>query len=133
MLFEKQGLSLNSLTVILVEDDETLRQLTADIITELGGECQTFETADDALIRMLKTDGECSLVIADHGVPGEIQGAEFLTMVNARWPTIPTILTSGYRLEVGHKRPSSEYLFKPLSLDELIESMKFALASRSDL
>lgn len=129
MLFESKGLSLEGLTVILVEDDATLRQLTADIVAELGGECLAFETADDALIRLLETHGDCSLIIADHGVPGDIKGAEFLTMVNGKWPAVPTILTTGYRLEVGHNRKPSEYLFKPWSLDELIEAMSLALAS----
>ncbi|MGR6497967.1 response regulator [Pseudomonas fulva] len=132
MQVDNKGLSLDGLTVIVVEDDKTLRQLMTDIVTELGGLCIAFETADDALICLLESHGECSLIIADHGVPGAVKGSEFLDMVNEKWPTIPTILTSGYRLEVGHGRKHFEYLFKPWSLDELIETMTFTLSSAKE-
>lgn len=95
MLIESKGLQLDGLVIILVEDDSMLRQLAVDIITELGGACLAFESADDALIALLESHGGCSLIIADHGLPGQIKGAEFLTLVNEKWPAIPTILTSG--------------------------------------
>lgn len=132
MLIENKGLQLDGLVIILVEDDSMLRQLAVDIITELGGDCLAFESADDALIALLESHGGCSLIIADHGLPGQIKGAEFLTLVNEKWPAIPTILTSGYQLEVGHHRKPSEFLFKPWSLDELIDAMTLALASAPD-
>lgn len=129
MLIKNTGLSLDGMVVILVEDDVMLRRLAVDIIIELGGVCLAFESADDALIALLERHGTCSLIIADHGLPGQIKGAEFLTLVNGKWPGIPTILTSGYQLEVGHQRKPSEFLFKPWSLDELIDAMSLSLAS----
>lgn len=132
MLIENNGLSLDGQVIVLVEDDVALRHLAADIITELGGDCLAFESADDALIALLESHGRCSLIIADHGLPGQIKGAEFLTLVNGKWPAIPTILTSGYQLEVAHHRKPSEFLFKPWSLNELIDAMSLALTSAPD-
>jgi len=129
MQLDDKGLSLDGLTVIVVEDDETLRHLLADIVAELKGVCLEFETADDALICLLETFGDCGLIIADHGVPGAVKGAELLDMVSEKWPALPTILTSGYRLEIGHGRKPYEYLFKPWSLSDLIAAITLVLAS----
>lgn len=105
--------------VIIVEDDSTLRSLMIDIIGEIGGNALAFENADKALAHLLKAHEECSLVIADHGVPGRIQGAEFIEMVKSRWPEIPAILTSGYEIAPEQVPKSAIYLHKPWSLDDL--------------
>ncbi|MFK3815709.1 response regulator [Pseudomonas sp. NPDC089407] len=130
MEFETHGLSLTGLKIIVVEDDATLRTILRDIITQLGGECLAFDNAEDALADLLTTHGECSLIIADHGVPGSIKGMELLAMAQEKWPSIPAILTSGFRLEIGEQNPDNIYLFKPWSLEELIFSISQALSTR---
>ena len=72
MEFETKGLSLTGMKVLVLEDDQTLRTLVSDIIRELGGDCATFDNADDALIELLEQHGSFSLAIADHGLPGSI-------------------------------------------------------------
>ena len=67
--------------IIVVEDDPTLRELMVKIVEEIDAKAMAFETADDALTYLLQSQSECCLVIADHGVPGQIQGAEFIEMV----------------------------------------------------
>jgi len=37
----------------------------------------------------------CALIIADHGLPRQIQGAELAELVRGRWPEIPVVITSG--------------------------------------
>lgn len=106
--------------VIVVEDDATLQSLMVSILTEIGAEFVAFTTADDALTYLLQTNQRCCLVIADHGVPGQIQGTELIEMVNAKWPVIPAILTSGYLLDPSIVPLGTIYLHKPWSLDSLI-------------
>ena len=109
--------------IIIVEDDPTLRELMVNIVEEVGAKALAFETADDALTYLLQAHDECSLVIADHGVPGQIQGTEFIEMVRGKWPTIASILTSGYLIDPASVPPSTIYLHKPWSLDGLIGAM----------
>lgn len=109
--------------VIVVEDDPTLRALMADIVAEVGAKSIAFETADDALTYLLQTHDQCSLVIADHSVPGQIQGTELIEMVRGKWPSIKAILTSGYLLDPATVPHSAIYLHKPWSLDELVIAM----------
>ena len=106
--------------IIVVEDDPTLRSLMVDIVAEIGAKAVAFETADDALTYLLQAHDQCRLVIADHGVPGQIQGIEFIEMVRGRWPYIAAILTSGYLIDPATVPPSTIYLHKPWSLDDLV-------------
>lgn len=106
--------------IIVVEDDPTLRALMVDIVVEIGAKALAFETADDALTYLLQAHDQCRLVIADHDVPGQIQGTEFIEMVKGKWPRIEAILTSGYQLDPASLPSSTIYLYKPWSLDDLV-------------
>lgn len=106
--------------IVVVEDDPTLRSLMVDIVAEIGAKALAFETADDALTYLLQAHDQCRLVIADHGVPGQVQGIEFIEMVRGRWPSIAAILTSGYLIDPATIPPSTIYLHKPWSLDDLV-------------
>ena len=64
--------------IIVIEDDPTLRSLMVDIVAEIGAKAVAFDTADDALTYLLEAHDQCRLVIADYGVPGQIQGIEFI-------------------------------------------------------
>ncbi|VVO91743.1 hypothetical protein PS850_02387 [Pseudomonas fluorescens] len=109
--------------IIVIEDDPTLRSLMVDIVAEIGAKAVAFETADDALTYLLEAHDQCRLVIADHSVPGQIQGIEFIEMVKGRWPYIAAILTSGYLIDPATVPPSTIYLHKPWSLDDLVISV----------
>ncbi|MHC8333524.1 response regulator [Pseudomonas sp. LB3P25] len=106
--------------IIVIEDDPTLRSLIVDIVAEIGAKAVAFETADDALTYLLEAHDQCRLVIADHGVPGQIQGIEFIEMVRGRWSYIAAILTSGYLIDPATVPLSTIYLHKPWSLDDLV-------------
>lgn len=106
--------------IIVVEDDSTLRALMVNIVEEIGAKALAFETADDALTYLLEAHDECRMVIADHGVQGQIQGIEFIEIVRGRWPYIMAILTSGYLIDPATVPPSTIYLHKPWSLDDLV-------------
>lgn len=106
--------------IVVVEDDPTLGLLMKDILAEIGATSLVFETADDALTYLLQAHDQCVLVIADQGLPGQVQGAEFIEMVTGKWPSIAAILTSGYHLDSTTVPSSAIYLLKPWSLDELV-------------
>ncbi|WP_350647205.1 response regulator [Pseudomonas sp. HY13-MNA-CIBAN-0226] len=106
--------------IIVVEDDPTLRSLMIDIVAELGAKSVAFETADDALTYLLQAHDQCRLVIADHRVPGQVKGIEFIEMVRGKWPSIEAILTSRYQIEPEKIPAGTSYLHKPWSLDDLV-------------
>jgi len=114
-------------TVIVVEDDPTLLSLMTDILSEVGAKTLAFQTADDALAHLLQHFGPHSLVIVDHGLPGQLKGIEFIEMVQSRWPSIASILTSGYLIDPNDLPPNTIYLHKPWSMDDLLTSVATVL------
>jgi CheY-like chemotaxis protein len=109
--------------VVVVEDDPTVRVLMVDILSEIGLHSVDFATADDALTYLLGLPESCPLVIADHGLPGKLQGAELIEIVKAKWPSTATILTSGHNLDASIIPSSTTYLDKPWSLNDLVKAV----------
>ena len=109
--------------VIVVEDDPLLRLLTVEILSEIGMRSLDFSTADEAFTHMLSMSDSCPLVIADQGLPGDLQGADFIELIKDKWPTTATILTSGYALDPAMVPSSTTYLDKPWSMDDLMTAV----------
>ncbi|WP_439878837.1 response regulator [Pseudomonas prosekii] len=91
-----------------------------DILSGIGTEPCAFATADDALTYLLEAHCHCPLVVVDQGLPGQIQGVEFIAMVKGKWPGVASILTSGYVIEDAMIPSSTIYLHKPWALDDLV-------------
>ena len=105
---------------VVVEDDPEIRKLMVDILSVIGLHSLDFDTADHALTYLLSMPNGCPLVIADHALPGKLQGAKFIKMVKAKWPDTATILTSGFLLDASIVPASTTYLAKPWSMDDLV-------------
>lgn len=109
--------------IVVVEDDPLLCALMQEILVDVGTKCVAFGNGDDALIYLLRSDTQCALIIADHGLPGQVQGAELAELVRGRWPEIPIIITSGWTDSfIGLPRATS-FLPKPWTLEGLVAAV----------
>ncbi|TPG83402.1 response regulator [Pseudomonas mandelii] len=106
--------------IVIVEDESLLRELMRETLSEVGAECVAFSNADDALIHMLASDTRCALIIAAHGLPGQIQGAELAELVRGRWPEMPVVITSGWTDTFIGLPATTQFLAKPWSLEGLV-------------
>ncbi|WP_426201183.1 response regulator [Pseudomonas sp. TWP3-1] len=108
-----------SLTVLVVEDDETLRSLIVEAVSLLGFRVLDCASADDALTTLV----DCSsvaLVITDVCMPGSMDGIGLAKMIWIRWPSLPVIITSGNRTMPEDLLPDhAMFLRKPWTLDVL--------------
>lgn len=110
-------------TVLVVEDDDVLRTLTVDAISLLEFEVVDCASADDALL-ILECQPAIALVITDVCMPGSMDGLELATVIWARWPCMPVILTSGNRYVPSEALPAHAlFIRKPWSLDALHEAV----------
>ncbi|MCY1392732.1 Response regulator receiver domain protein [compost metagenome] len=109
--------------VVVIEGDPTLRALMKEVLVEAGLKSSIFETPETALAHLLRLDGECPLVIVDYALRGDIRGTDFIEMIRGKWPAIAVILTSGQLLHPAMLPPSTIYVFKPWSLDDLLCSI----------
>ncbi|WP_349734164.1 response regulator [Pseudomonas jessenii] len=114
-------------TTLVVEDDPIIRTLLTDILSELGAQSASFATADDALEYLRAPHEFCPLVIVDHGLPGKIQGTEFIALVQDQWPFVCSILTSGYALDPDTLPGQTVYLDKPWTPDQLVACIEALL------
>jgi len=114
-------------SVLVVEDDETLRSLTADAISLLDIMVVDCATADDAL-SMLEGATSIVLVMTDICMPGSMDGLQLAQSIWTRWPLLPVILTSGNRTLADGVMPAhSFFLRKPWSLDALHQAVSSRL------
>jgi len=113
--------------VIVIEDNLKLRVRIIDTLSEIGLRSLDFETADAAWTYLSSIPDGCPMVIANHDLPGHIQGAEFIKMVQAEWPFTAAILTSDYALDPSIMHSSTVYLEKPWSVEDLEIALEILL------
>lgn len=114
-------------SVLVVEDDETLRSLTVDAISLLGLVVIDVQSADEALPVL---EGPCSiiLVMTDICMPGTLDGLQLAQLIWLRWPLLPVILTSGNRVIPDGVMPAhSFFLRKPWTLEALHQAVRLRL------
>jgi DNA-binding NtrC family response regulator len=107
--------------------------LLAETLAEIGFSSAAFDNASAAMTHLQKMNGCCALIIADQGLPGGIRGSEFIQMAKEIWPTIPAILTSGYLMDEQVIPPSTTYIRKPYTLDQLEQAIATVLLQQHSL
>jgi DNA-binding NtrC family response regulator len=113
--------------VMVVEDDELLRTLTAAIVEECGLEAIEAESGDQAERLLVEEADEISAVMTDVRLPGQTDGVALASLIAERWPHIRILVTSAYAPSEQRRVPSGiEFMSKPwISLDVI----KFVLRS----
>jgi len=79
-------------SVLLVDDDPSLRELLSEQLAEAGFKAQEAEDGIDALVKL--RDELPKVIISDLQMP-RMSGAEFISVVSQRFPSIPVIVLSG--------------------------------------
>ena len=132
MIVDTKGMASVIGKVIVVEDDDLMQAVVVEILSDLGGSCHAFVTADDALMSLLQSVEPPVLIVTDYTLPGQLDGREFALMVNKRWPAVPIVLTSGYGSEVVGELPGRMvFLQKPWSVDQMANAVTNLIAAES--
>lgn len=107
-------------TILIVEDDELLRDLTAESLSSLYAVSITSTAnADEALLH-LSHEEPPALVMTDIHMPGRMDGLGLAHVIWRRWPTLPVILTSGDTIIDTHSLPvRAAFLAKPWGIPDL--------------
>ena len=108
--------------ILVVDDEKEIRDFLYKALTRLGGfHVEVAETAEEALHKIEKEPFD--LVMTDLKMP-KMDGLQLMAEIAKSKPEILTIMMTGHgtidsALE-AMKRGASDYLMKPLNLDELI-------------
>lgn len=121
-------------TVLLVEDEEGVRRLTARALEAAGWRVLAASCGDAALQMLAREPRPPRLMVTDFVLPG-MDGAAVLRAVRARHGGLPAILVSGYSETVareGLQDPDLHFLPKPYTLRQLIDVVERMAAAARD-
>lgn len=121
----------NNPTVAIVDDDESVRDTTKDLLDSAGLSAATFASAES----FLQSKGTCAIkcLIADMRMPG-MTGLELYDRLAAAGTPIPTVLITAYPDERALVRALETgvicFLTKPFSAEDLLACIDIALRGR---
>ncbi|MCK5116180.1 MAG: PAS domain S-box protein [Candidatus Aegiribacteria sp.] len=116
-----------SRTIVITEDDESVRNLVSDVLSDAGHEVITAVNGEDAVILLNDSPDSVDLVILDVIMP-VLGGYEAADRIREIRPDIPLIFCSGSKevqnQEDTSKRPErSRFLSKPYSMAQLLSAI----------
>ena len=114
---DTRSMPLGSETILLVDDDASIRRLLRDTLEPLGYELLEAGSGEDALAVLDRAKGEIQLVLTDLIMPG-MNGQDLIDAVRAKRPEVRSILMSGYTDEIvmqrGMFKQGVTFINKPL-------------------
>lgn len=113
--------------VLLVEDQDALRLVIAEVLEELGHEVEGYATGPAAL----EADQTFDLLITDIGLPCGMNGRQVAQAMRQRHPSLPVLFITGYDanavLEDGPLPQRTRVLTKPFDLEKLVDQVDLLL------
>ncbi len=117
--------------LLVLEDDDKMRLMLATILTREGYQVDVAAGGQQAIDLAAQEDYD--LIIADIRMEG-VDGLDALTAVKERQPEIRSLVVTGYSTEADSIRAIrlgvGDYLRKPFSFSELLDSVRRQLAAR---
>lgn len=109
-------------TVLVVDDESTIRMLLTDTLAELG--YSSLEAGDSATgLKILQSDARIDLLITDVGLPGGMNGGQMADAARVRRPDLKVLFITGYAenavLGNGHLEPGMSVMTKPFLIDAM--------------
>jgi len=117
-------------TILVVEDEEMLRRLVANLLESNGYHLLTAHSAEDALRRCQEHPGRIDLLLTDIVMPGK-SGRELAALAAERYPELKVIYMSGYMdddvVRRGVSAAEVHFLQKPFTLAHLAQMVRDVL------
>jgi CheY-like chemotaxis protein len=109
-------------TVLVVDDEQTVRMLITDVLEELGYAAIEAEDGNTGL-QILESKRHIDLLITDVGLPGGMNGRQLADAGAALRPGLKILFITGYAENAvigdGHLKRGMHVLTKPFAMDTL--------------
>ncbi len=117
--------------LLLVDDEEALREVVAERLSDRGFEVQQAASGEQALEKL--ADFAFDILLADLRLPG-VGGREVVQAALERYPDIIAIIITGYGTVKDAvdaiKQGAADFIAKPFQFDELLHVIDSALEQR---
>ncbi|PZP47879.1 MAG: hybrid sensor histidine kinase/response regulator [Azospirillum brasilense] len=119
-------------TVLVVDDEATVRMLVTEVLEELG--YAAVEAADGASgLRVLQSDMRVDLLVTDVGLPGGMNGRQLADAARTLRPDLKVMFITGYAENAvvgnGYLEPGMHVLTKPFAMEALASRIKDLISS----
>ena len=119
--------SIGAETILVVEDDDALREYAKDILRELG--YRVLEASNGAsALEALDGDQRVDLLLTDVVMPGGVNGRQLANQAIRKRPDLKVLFMTGYTRNaiVHHGRLDAgiHMISKPFSFDELADKVR---------
>ena len=118
-------------SVLLVEDDESVRLLVRDVLEELGY-CATEAADGQQAVRILEEGQRFDLMISDVGLPG-MNGRQLAEIAREHLPDLPVLFVTGYAESAtargGFLSNNMQMIAKPFQIEMLSACIREMLES----
>jgi signal transduction histidine kinase len=113
-------------TVLVVEDDDTVRTLVVEVLGELG--YATREAPDGPSgLRILQSEARIDLLVTDVGLPG-LNGRQLADQARLARPDLKVLFMTGYAenaaFGAGHLAPGMQMITKPFPVEGLASKIR---------
>jgi two-component system, response regulator PdtaR len=109
--------------ILVVEDEPFVRFLAADVLEAEGFAVAEAANVENAM-RVLESRQDINLVFTDIALPGNLDGMDLVRRVQARWPRIQYVITSGQQKPSLAEMPKDgRFIAKPYSSLDLVRAI----------
>ncbi|MCB0276910.1 MAG: PAS domain S-box protein, partial [Calditrichaeota bacterium] len=117
-------------TILVVDDEEAIREITSEILEEIGYSVLTAENGAEAVACFSRRQGKIDLVLLDMMMPIMDGNAAISALRNIR-PDVKIVAASGFQeLPTDEEKAKvAGFLQKPYSTDSLVQLLKDVLAN----
>lgn len=102
-------------TVMLVEDDELVRECLRELLDDVGGQVIAVANAAGALER-IAADGVPDVLVADLQLGPGMSGLALIAAARLQWPGVRAVLISGTDTPEPPLDPGDRFLRKPFDI-----------------
>jgi DNA-binding response OmpR family regulator len=110
-------------TILVAEDDESVRSLMKTVLLKYGYEVIEASDGDDAIDKLLQNKDRIELVVLDVIMPKK-SGKEVRDEIKKIRPDMKVLFTSGYTADIIHKKgildEEVDFISKPVLTHELL-------------
>ena len=111
-------------TILIVEDDELVRELGVEFLSDAGFEILEASNGEEAL-SLLETNPNITVLFTDINMPGPLDGIALASVAAVQWPHLAIIIGSGKALpRSGGLLSGITFIRKPCDPERVVQLIR---------